>query len=214
MTTPGDPFALAHWRRTVAEMYAAVRWAPAAHRSRAWETFQAERNALFKSHPQTPLTPEQRSQFSGLAYYGYDPAWRILGILDRDVEKETLDVELPAEGSFHYTRVARIRFRVQNQEAALSVFWIEGYGGGLFLPFRDASNGHGTYGGGRYLYDTIKGADLGVGSGEGIPGEIVLDFNFAYNPSCAYNEQWVCPLAPQENWLPFAIEAGEKAFEA
>jgi uncharacterized protein (DUF1684 family) len=132
--------------------------------------------------------------------------------LDRDVEQQTLAVELPAEGRFHYTRVARVRFRVQGHEAALGLFWIEGYGGGLFLPFRDSSNGGETYGGGRYLYDAIKGADLGS-SADGAD-LIPLDFNYAYNPSCAYNEQWVCPLAPRENWLPFPVEAGEKAFKA
>jgi uncharacterized protein (DUF1684 family) len=116
-------------------------------------------------------------------------------------------VELPAEGLVRYTRVARLQFAVQGQQGELSLFWIEGYGGGLFLPFQDATNGGETYGGGRYLYDTIKGADLGAG-----PGGIVLDFNYAYNPSCAYDEQWLCPLAPQENRLPFATEAGEKAF--
>ena len=89
----------------------------------------------------------------------------------------------------------------------LNLYGLEGYGGGLFLPFRDSSNGRGTYAGGRYLYDTIKGADLGA-NGE----SILLDFNFAYNPSCAYNDQWVCPLAPPDNWLEFAIPAGEKEF--
>jgi uncharacterized protein (DUF1684 family) len=128
------------------------------------------------------------------------------------MERETLDVALPADGLFRYTRIAGVRFSVQGHEAALSLFWIEGYGGGLFMPFRDMSNGQGTYGGGRYLYDTIKGADLGAGSKEDFAGQILLDFNYAYNPSCAYSEQWVCPLAPRENWLPFPVQAGEKAF--
>lgn len=212
MTTPGDPLALAHWRRTVAEMYAAVRGAPAGGQRPACEAFRAARNDLFRSHPQTPLTAEQRARFSSLAYYSYDPAWRIVGTLDRAMERETLDVALPADGLFRYTRVARVYFNAQGHEAALSLFWIEGYGGGLFLPFRDMSNGKGTYGGGRYLYDTIKGADLGAGPNEAFSRRILLDFNYAYNPSCAYNEQWVCPLAPTENWLPFPVEVGEEAF--
>ena len=212
MTTPGDPLALAHWRRTVAEIYADVRRAPASGQARAWASFRAARDDLFRSHPQTPLAYGQQARFLGLAYYPYDPAWRVVGTLDRSVERQTLAVELPAEGLFHYTRVARIRFRVQGREAALSLFWIEGYGGGLFLPFRDASNGSKTYGGGRYLYDAIKGADLGS-SADGA-GQLLLDFNYAYNPSCAYNEQWVCPLAPEENWLPFPVEVGEKAFKS
>jgi uncharacterized protein (DUF1684 family) len=92
--------------------------------------------------------------------------------------------------------------------ASLSLFWIEGYGGGLFLPFKDLTNRKETFGGGRYLYDTIKGADIGV-QGQ----EILLDFNFVYNPSCAYNAQWYCPLAPEENALNISIAAGEKRFE-
>jgi uncharacterized protein (DUF1684 family) len=212
MMTTRDPFALAQWRRTVAEIYATLRRAPSAERASACETFRAARDELFNSHPQTPLTREQQACFRGLAYHPYDAAWRIMATLDQDVESETLTVELPAEGLFHMTRVARARFRAQGRDAVLSVYWIEGYGGGLFLPFRDASNGATTYGGGRYLYDTIKGADLGASSSRASTGQLVLDFNYAYNPSCAYNEQWVCPLAPAENWLPFAIEAGEKAF--
>jgi uncharacterized protein len=98
---------------------------------------------------------------------------------------------------------------VPAETGRLSLFWITGYGGGIFLPFGDASNRHTTYGGGRYLYDTIKGADLGTGL-----QEIVLDFNYAYNPSCAYNPRWVCPLSPPENRLPFPIAAGEMAFES
>jgi hypothetical protein len=91
--------------------------------------------------------------------------------------------------------------------AALTLYWVEGYGGGLFLPFKDLTNGGKTYGGGRYLYDTIKGADLGAGN-----GALVLDFNYAYNPSCAYNPRWICPLPPRENALYAAVEAGELAF--
>jgi uncharacterized protein (DUF1684 family) len=209
MTTPDNPFTLADWRRTVAELYAAVRRAPTAEQPRAWETFRTARDELFRSHPQSPLPPEQRADFAGLAYYPYAPAWRLIGTLDREVERETFALELPADGLIRYTRVARIHFTVGEQPAELSAFWIDGYGGGLFVPFRDASSGEATYGGGRYLYDTIKGADLGVGA-----ERIALDFNYAYNPSCAYNEHWVCPLSPRENQLAFAVQAGEKVFNS
>lgn len=91
--------------------------------------------------------------------------------------------------------------------ALLSVFWLEGYGGGLFLPFRDATSGGETYGAGRYLLDTIKGADLG---GDPARGELLLDFNLAYHPSCAYDPRWNCPLAPRENWLSVAVPVGER----
>ncbi len=93
-------------------------------------------------------------------------------------------------------------------EVRLTLYWIEGYGGGLFLPFADRTNGAETYGGGRYVYDTIKGADLGK-----VGRRVVLDFNFAYNPSCAYSPRWICPLAPAENRLPFPVSAGEKHSE-
>ena len=104
-----------------------------------------------------------------------------------------------------HDRAASIHFRLAERLLQLSLYWIVGYGGGLFLPFRDATNGDETFGGGRYLYDTIKGADLGA-----YWETIVLDFNFADNPSCAYNAAWSCPLPPQENRLPVAVEAGEK----
>jgi len=127
------------------------------------------------------------------------------------VAVETFNLDLPTDGRIRYTRVAQASFSAGGLPASLSVFWIEGYGGGLFLPFTDASNNAGnhpgTYGGGRYLFDTIKGADLGVSA-----SEIVLDFNFAYNPSCAYDSRWVCPLAPRENRLPFAVPAVEQEF--
>jgi len=103
------------------------------------------------------------------------------------------------------TRVGLARFTMAGREASLAMYWLEGYGGGLWLPFADATTGVTTYGGGRYLYDTIKGADLGVRA-----TSIVLDFNYAYNPSCAYDERWSCPLSPAENRLGFAVEAGER----
>jgi len=87
----------------------------------------------------------------------------------------------------------------------LVVYWIAGYGGGVFLPFADATSGKETYGGGRYLLDGIKGADLGM-KGD----KIVLDFNFAYNPSCAYSPRWSCPLAPPHNRLRSPVRGGEK----
>jgi hypothetical protein len=207
MTTPENPLSLADWRRSVAEMYAAVRRAPPEEQPPACEVFRTARDALFRSHAQTPLAPEQHARFAGLAYYPYDPAWRLIGAVERAVERASFELDLPGDGLVRYTRVARIRFALRGQPAELSAFWIEGYGGGLFVPFRDTTSGQATYGGGRYLYDTIKGADLGAGD-----EQIVLDFNYAYNPSCAYNDAWVCPLSPAENRLPFAVEAGEKGF--
>ena len=105
---------------------------------------------------------------------------------------------------------ARPIARTQGLEAALkaelTVYWVEGYGGGLFIPFKDLTSGAQTYGGGRYLVDAIKGADLGLTE----TGALILDFNFAYSPSCAWTPDFVCPLSPPENTLPTAIEAGEE----
>jgi len=95
---------------------------------------------------------------------------------------------------------------VETPVGALDVHWIDVYGGGLFLPFADATNGRGTYGGGRYLLDTVKGADLG---GDARSGELVVDLNFAYNPSCAYDPAWACPLAPPGNTLAAPVRGGE-----
>ena len=205
MTKLANRLALADWRRQVAEMYAAVRHH--LNPEAAWHEYRTRRDYLFATHPQSPLTEAQRAAFEGLPYSPYNPAWRIAGNINFKVEPETLHINLPEDGEFSYTRVARVHFTVQGLEHALSLFWIEGYGGGLFLPFRDQSNGQASYGGGRYLYDTIKGADLNV-----VSDEFILDFNFAYNPSCAYNPQWVCPLSPPENRLPIVIDAGEIAF--
>ena len=94
---------------------------------------------------------------------------------------------------------------MDDTELALGVFWIEGYAGGIFIPFRDGTSGRETYGGGRYLWDSIKGADLGSER-----DELVLDFNFAYHPSCVYDARWSCPLAPPENRLAIPIPAGER----
>jgi uncharacterized protein (DUF1684 family) len=109
-------------------------------------------------------------------------------------------------------RIARLSFTYEGAPAELSLYWIDVYGGGLFLPFRDTTAPHETYGGGRYLFDTVKGSDFLCSTGADGERRIVLDFNYAYNPSCAYDHRWACPLAPQENWLPFPIRAGELTF--
>lgn len=199
---------LAHWRRTVAELYADVRHGVAAEHSADALRFRHERDRLFREHPQTPLAEQRRAGFQGLDYFSYDPAWRIMGELEPLPTPQTFQAIL-SEGTMRYTRIARIHFSTQVHSAILSLYWIEGYGGGIFLPFKDATNNHETYGGGRYLYDSIKGADLGA-----FEREILLDFNYAYNPSCAYNNSWVCPLPQPENTLPFRVTAGEKSYPA
>ena len=89
--------------------------------------------------------------------------------------------------------------------ATADVWWLEQYGGGLFMPLRDGTAGTASYGGGRYLLDTAKGADLG-----GTDGSLVVDLNFLYHPSCRYNDSWVCPLAPAGNTITAPVRAGER----
>jgi uncharacterized protein (DUF1684 family) len=118
---------------------------------------------------------------------------------------EPITIDLDRDGLMSLTPFARTNGLRQKFGGELTMYWIGGYGGGLFLPFRDGTTGAETYGGGRYLLDTIKGADLGCTS----DGRAILDFNFAYYPSCAYSDLWICPLAPAENLLPSAIRGGE-----
>jgi uncharacterized protein (DUF1684 family) len=196
---------LLDYRRRVSDLYRTLRAAgdvPA-----ACATFRAARNELFRTHPQSALDEAQRAAFTPLNYYDYDPAYRVTAHVDTDVEQETLNIQLQDDGSFSYRRFGKVTFTLPTGTGTLSLFWINGYGGGVFLPFGDATNRHETYGAGRYLIDTIKGADLGA-----TLDTLILDFNYAYNPSCVYNYRWVCPLAPPENRLPFPVPAGEKNY--
>ncbi len=197
---------LADYRRCVAALYAAARdeRVPAEQRWLAW---RAGRDRLFREHPQSALDEGQRKNFGGLQVFPWNPALRLLCDVEALRDQEILEMELQDDGITRLSRFGRVHFRVHGEACSLSLYWLRGYGGGLFLPFRDATNGRQTYGGGRYLLDTIKHADLGE-----VGGKLVLDFNFAYNPSCAYNPRWHCPLAPAENWLKVAVLAGEKAF--
>lgn len=120
-------------------------------------------------------------------------------------EPERLTIGTSHSDSIEFTRFGVASFELDGRSLSLGLHWLEAYGGGLFLPFADTSNGNETYGGGRYLLDTVKGADLGMES-----GRLVLDFNFAFNPSCAYDTKWVCPLAPPPNRLPVSVHAGER----
>jgi uncharacterized protein (DUF1684 family) len=205
LSTPIQPFTLADWRRTVAAHYAHVRDEAGRDPRGACAHFRDARERLFRTHPDSPIEPHRRDGWRGLHWFAYDPAWRVVGAIDRSAERVHFAIDLAADGTLRCTRVGVARFAHAGRAAELAVYWMEGYGGGLWLPFSDATSGSETYGGGRYLYDTIKGADPGVGE-----DELVLDFNFAYNPSCAYDERWSCPLSPPENRLPFAVTAGER----
>jgi len=195
---------LVEYRREVAGIYAAARDSRISPEERR-ERFRQARDRLFRCHPQSPLPSEEREDFTGLEYYPYHPAYRVLVSPSYDVRPEVFDIPLRDDGEFRMRRFARVTFTLQERLLALSLYWITGYGGGIFLPFCDATNGNTTYGGGRYLIDTIKHSDLGSEN-----GKLVLDFNFAYHPSCVYAPVWHCPLAPAENTLKVAVEAGER----
>lgn len=205
---PGESYSIAEldlldWRRRIFELYRSVRSVqdPVA----AWQRWRDTRDELFATHPQSPLAPEHRQSFSGLSYFDYDPAFRVVADT-APTEGRHFDITTSTESSLGFTHFAGASFELEAVEHQLGLYWLDGYGGGVLLPFRDGGSGDATYGGGRYLLDSVKGADLG-GQGHGL----VLDFNFAYNPSCVYDPRWVCPLAPPANRLDATIAAGEKA---
>lgn len=190
------------WRRRVFALYDAIRRADSAEE--AHELWRIERDDLMLRHPATPLLPEDRPLFEGLPIASYDPQWRFeLPILQADPGR--FDFETGTDGIVPFDRVGRVEVP---DVGSLDVWRLASYGGGLFIPVRDALAGRpgGTYGGGRYLIDTVKGADLGS---DVAASTLVLDFNFAYNPSCAYDPAWACPLAPLGNVLSVQIPVGE-----
>ena len=189
---------LLDWRRRVFALYAEIR---ALEPRPGHDRWRETRDRLFASHPQTPLEDDRRAGFRGLAYWDYDERFRFTAPV-QPASGERVDV-----GTSDGSVMAMRRFgAVELQIGRLDVYWIDVYGGGVFIPFRDATSGDTTYGGGRYLLDTIKGADLGSSAS----GELVLDFNFAYQPSCFYSHRWACPLAAREGQLASAVEAGER----
>ena len=194
---------VADWRRRVFALYAQAREAtdlPAAH-----DLWRRERDELFARHPSSPLLPADREVFSGLPVRPYDPDWRF-EVNVEPAEPRRIEVETGTDGivPFELIGVANVP-----GVGSLDVWRLASYGGGIFLPVRDALAGQrgGTYGGGRYLLDTVKGADLGTGAE---PSSLVLDFNFAYNPSCAYDPAWACPLAQPGNTVDVSIPVGER----
>ena len=181
---------LLDWRRRVAALYREVR--ELADPAAAHEHWIAGRAALFATHSQSA------DRNAKLRYAPYDVKWRF------DVElvsapEQRIEIPTATDGVVPFDRVGTVELE---GVGSLDVWWLGSYGGGMWLPIRDRNPD--TYGGGRYVLDTVKGADLG-GSGE----RLVVDLNFAYNPSCAYDEAWACPLAPPGNVLDVPIEAGE-----
>jgi uncharacterized protein len=188
---------LLDWRRRVSALYFEVR--RAADPRAAHEVWCAGRMELFQTHPDSPDTA------AVLRHAPYDEELRFEVDVDGEVEPLRIEIATATDGVVPFERIGRV---VLGDLGSLDVWWLSSYGGGVWLPVRDGNPD--TYGGGRYVLDTVKGADLG---GDLDPatgrGTLVVDLNFAYNPSCAYDERWACPLAPAGNVIEGSIPAGE-----
>jgi uncharacterized protein (DUF1684 family) len=225
-----ETLALADWRRSMATLYGEVRRLATDDPVAALERWRSVRERLFREHPQSPVLPDRRSTFRA-RHFDHDSALRFsvaVEPIDSPAESGRLAApgartgpaavidfgggsasELPVSGggTMAFERFGAVTVPFPAGPRRLEVFWMEGYAGGLFLPFRDATNGTETYGAGRYLLDGAKSADLG---GDRDAGTLVLDFNFAYQPSCAFDPKYACPLSPPSNRLDLPIRAGER----
>jgi uncharacterized protein (DUF1684 family) len=190
---------LLDWRRRVGALYAAAR--SATDPESGWRTWRDGRDELFATHPDSPLDPAARQAFRGLPFAPYDPALRFDAVLE-PAPAQRLDMPTADDGVVSLDRIGTVSL---GERGPLDVWWLGGYGGGVFLPLRDGSAGTTTYGGGRYLLDTVKGADLGSDG-----DRLVVDLNFAYHPSCTYDPRWSCPLAPEGDRIPTVVHAGEQ----
>ncbi len=163
------------------------------------EQFREEKDEFFRESHHSPLLPEQRADFGGLKYFPENPELRLEVEVAEFDEQDELQIQTNTGEVQTYRRFGRFQFEVEGQTAELTILENDN---GFFLPFRDSQAGQETYGAGRYLEPTpIPG------------GKFEIDFNLAYNPYCAYNERWSCPLTPPENRLAVPIRAGEKVFD-
>jgi uncharacterized protein (DUF1684 family) len=209
---PLDRLSLADWRRRVSDLYVDVRRTAASDPAESWRRWVAARESLFREHDQSPVPAGDRASFKA-RHFEYDLALRLEAAIEPDQPAPTdaappaLELPVSAGGTMSFTRIGWLDVPFPDGPRRLALYWMAGYAGGLFLPFRDATNGNETYGAGRYLLDAAKSADLGPGAA---PNTLILDFNFSFQPSCAFDPKWACPLAPRENWLDVPIRAGER----
>ncbi|MFN8222948.1 MAG: DUF1684 domain-containing protein [Gaiellales bacterium] len=201
--TGADALDLLDWKRQIFALYERVR--AAADPAVAWEEWCTTRSDLVRGHPQSPIPAWQRER-DELLMYPYEPRWRVVARVD-DLPATRSDLGASTGETMAFTRIGLARFTLEGVQCELPLLWNDAYGGGVFVPFSDETTGVTTYGGGRYLVDTVKGADLGS---DRHARTIVFDFNFAYNPSCSYDPSWACPLAPASSRLPLAVTAGER----
>jgi uncharacterized protein (DUF1684 family) len=203
--SPGEPLselALAEWRREVFDMYREVRLDRDPERGHAH--WRARRDRLFREHSQSPLAVDDPLRQTGVPYWPYDPELRFSLPVLKAARPARRSLPTGGEEVTELRQVGWVELP-GTLGPRLAVWWLAQYGGGLFVPFRDETAGAESYGAGRYLIDTAKGADLGLDD-----GRLVLDFNFSYHPSCRYDAAWQCPLAPPENVLAAAVRAGER----
>jgi uncharacterized protein (DUF1684 family) len=197
---------LVDWRRRVGDLYRTSG-------PDALIPFRHDRDELFRSHPQSPIEPEERGSFVGLRYFPHDAAYRVQARFEPADGSELVIDTGGEDGAVRYRRAGRLVFELGGSPCNLTVLSLVQYAGGLFVPFRDTTSGRETYGGGRYLFDTAKDTDglvLEITPGS---GDVVIDFNYAYNASCAYSPRWACPLAPPENYLKVPVRAGELTYK-
>ncbi|MGZ4299724.1 MAG: DUF1684 domain-containing protein [Solirubrobacteraceae bacterium] len=193
---------LVDWRRRVATLYAALRAEP--DPATAHALWRRGRDELMREHPESPLLEGDGLRRSGVPYWPYDPDLRFELALEPVPEPATLTLDTGGTDTTSLRRVGVVALPAP-VHATLDVWWMQQYAGGLFVPLRDGTAGDLSYGGGRYLLDTAKGADLGSEQ-----DRLVIDLNFLYHPSCRYNADWQCPLAPAGNTIAYAVQAGER----
>lgn len=167
------------------------------------DEFRAEKDAFFRDDPRSPLMPGQRASFEGLSYFSENEALVIRGsLVTEGVDRDARIVMQTTTGEEQvYRRAGIVRFEVDGEPTQMTLYASDDMHE-LFLPFRDATSGKETYGAGRYLEVELPGPN----------GRVVIDLNYAYNPYCAYNASWSCPIPPGENWLTVPIRAGERSF--
>jgi hypothetical protein len=183
---------------------------PMERREEKLKAFRAKRDQFFKEDSHSPLKEADRKKFKGLLYYPINLQYAMTGSIERyPTEPKPIYANLSTnkERERKYVKYGRFRFKWEVKERIVQIYRPLG-GGELFLPFKDKTSGTETYSEGRYLYiEPIPG-----GSESTRTEKVLIDFNRAHNPFCAYSEKYTCPFAPKENWLEIAIQAGEKRF--
>jgi uncharacterized protein len=199
---PVTALELASWRRATAALYAQAR--DQADPAAGHKLWREGRDQMMRTHPQSPLPPGDPLRATGVPYWPYDAALRWVVPVEPASRPQRIEIDTGPDG---VTRLEQAGWVTLPDPVGrrLALWWLDQYAGGLFLPFRDATAGSGSYGGGRYLLDTAKGADLGSEA-----QALVIDLNFLYHPSCRYDGRWVCPLAPPDNTIDIPVRAGER----